>query len=158
MTDANASHDIASEVPRLHQVLHGTACAALREVTRIFAATYQGTTTFSNTHHSSQVDAQLRQNGQQTPDSASLAALNRVFGELSTAAAPNPPRLLVLVGIPGSGKSTLAARLQAEGGWAVVCQDVLGDRRACERAARRHLLAGRSVVIDRCRASCWVAS
>jgi predicted alpha/beta-fold hydrolase len=58
------------------------------------------------------------------------------------------PLLLVLVGIPGSGKSTVAARLREEG-WAVVSQDMLGDRRSCEVATARHLREGRDTVIDR---------
>lgn len=59
------------------------------------------------------------------------------------------PHLLVLVGVPGSGKSTVAERLRKEGDWAVVSQDVLGDRRACESATAKFLRAGRNVVIDR---------
>ena len=91
-------------------------------------------------------------------------SLNAALGGIATApAGPATPKplLLVLVGIPGSGKSTLSARLRAEG-WAVVSQDVLGDRRSCEAAMARHLREGRNTVIDRCslgqlhRASFWL--
>jgi predicted kinase len=64
------------------------------------------------------------------------------------AAAPNRVRLVVLVGLPGSGKSTFAEQF-ADAGWAVVCQDVLGNRKACEEAADAALAAGRQVVVDR---------
>ena len=57
-------------------------------------------------------------------------------------------RLAVLVGLPGSGKSTLARRFAARG-WAVVCQDELGSRGACEAAADRALADGVRVVVDR---------
>lgn len=78
-------------------------------------------------------------------------SLDAALGDTAPAsAAPTPrkPLLLVLVGIPGSGKSTLSARLRDEG-WAVVSQDVLGDRRSCEAATARHLREGRNTVIDR---------
>lgn len=78
--------------------------------------------------------------------------LDAALGDTAPAsAAPTPrkPLLLVLVGIPGSGKSTLSARLR-EQGWAIVSQDVLGDRRSCEAATARHLREGRNTVIDRC--------
>jgi guanylate kinase len=76
---------------------------------------------------------------------------NEPIGDTAPASAtptPRKPLLLVLVGIPGSGKSTLSARLRDEG-WAVVSQDVLGDRRSCEAATARHLREGRNTVIDR---------
>jgi len=81
-----------------------------------------------------------------------------------------PPVVLVLVGAPGSGKSTFAERLgppapagprasaRASGGglggrdastWRRVCQDLLGSKDACIRAAVSCLDAGLSVVIDR---------
>lgn len=63
--------------------------------------------------------------------------------------AQHPPRLLVLVGIPGSGKSTFSSFLQ-QLGFQVICQDDMGDRKACERATVGALLAGRDIVIDRC--------
>lgn len=64
--------------------------------------------------------------------------------------------LVVLVGIPGSGKSTFAARISKESGhssffrWLVTCQDVLGSRKKVLNAARTHLVANGSVIIDRC--------
>ncbi|CAM9247574.1 unnamed protein product, partial [Phaeothamnion confervicola] len=58
-------------------------------------------------------------------------------------------KLLVLVGIPGSGKSTFAERMSSSG-WAVVNQDTTGTREGCVKAVRRHLQAGRKVVVDRC--------
>ena len=61
----------------------------------------------------------------------------------------NPPRLIVLAGLPGSGKSSLAAALEKRG-WAVVNQDSLGNRRKCERACARAFDRGDRVVIDRC--------
>jgi predicted kinase len=74
------------------------------------------------------------------------------IGEMSNAArpeaSPHCTRLVVLVGVPGSGKSTFAAQF-AEAGWAVVCQDVLGNRRACEEAAAAALAAGQHVLVDR---------
>ena len=57
-------------------------------------------------------------------------------------------RLVVLVGLPGSGKSTFSKNF-AECGWTVVCQDILGDRRACEVAVDAALQAGGRVVVDR---------
>eukprot|EP00928_Gymnodinium_smaydae_P016072 TRINITY_DN15994_c0_g1_i1.p1 TRINITY_DN15994_c0_g1~~TRINITY_DN15994_c0_g1_i1.p1 ORF type:complete len:525 (+),score=59.03 TRINITY_DN15994_c0_g1_i1:65-1639(+) len=81
-----------------------------------------------------------------------------------------PPIVLVLVGAPGSGKSTFAERLgppapagprakaKASGGglagreaapWRRVCQDLLGNKDACLRAASSCLKQGLSVVIDR---------
>jgi predicted kinase len=57
-------------------------------------------------------------------------------------------RLVVLVGLPGSGKSTLAAQLAAAG-WAVVSQDELGSRRACESRTEKELQAGGRVAVDR---------
>ena len=60
-----------------------------------------------------------------------------------------PPRLIVLAGLPGSGKSSLAAALEKRG-WAVVNQDSLGNRRKCERACARAFERGDRVVIDRC--------
>lgn len=76
-------------------------------------------------------------------------ALTIVDAALSPLAA-HKPHLLVLVGVPGSGKSTVAERLRKEAGWAVVSQDVLGDRRACESATAKYLRQGRNVVVDRC--------
>ena len=61
-----------------------------------------------------------------------------------------PPRLVILAGLPGSGKSSLAAALEKRGGWAVVNQDSLGNRRKCERACARAFERGDRVVIDRC--------
>lgn len=47
--------------------------------------------------------------------------------------------LLVLCGVVGSGKSTLADAISLSPDWVRVCQDVLGDRRSCERAVRQAL-------------------
>jgi predicted kinase len=67
---------------------------------------------------------------------------------------PMPPvRLLILVGLPGSGKSTLSKAF-AECGWVIVCQDVLGNRRACELAVDTALRAGERVVVDRTNIDC----
>ena len=81
---------------------------------------------------------------------SALAPASRKPGIATGAAfsAARKPRLLVLVGVPGSGKTTVAAQLQQEG-WVSVCQDVLGNRRACEQAAARALQQRRDVVIDR---------
>lgn len=57
--------------------------------------------------------------------------------------------VVVLVGIPGCGKSTACNQLRVQG-WVIISQDELGSRNACERACRRALRGGRSVVIDRC--------
>jgi predicted kinase len=61
-----------------------------------------------------------------------------------------PPRLIILAGLPGSGKSSLAAALERRGGWAVVNQDTLGNRRKCEAACARAFDRGDRVVVDRC--------
>jgi atypical dual specificity phosphatase len=62
-----------------------------------------------------------------------------------------PPTLLlvVLTGLPGSGKSFLAAQLKARG-FALVCQDQLGSRQACEEAVTDLMKRGRRCVVDRC--------
>jgi AAA domain len=61
----------------------------------------------------------------------------------------SPPRLVMCVGIPGSGKSTFSALLVAAG-WVSVNQDTLGTRQKCEAAARKALIQGHDVVVDRC--------
>lgn len=58
-------------------------------------------------------------------------------------------KMIVLCGMPGCGKTTLATSLK-ERGWYHVSQDILGNRRACENAARAEIAAGRRVVVDRC--------
>jgi len=58
----------------------------------------------------------------------------------------------VLVGLPGSGKSTLCQLLDLRV-WAVVNQDTLKNRQACERAARAALASGKRVAIDRTNAT-----
>ena len=77
-----------------------------------------------------------------------------VLASLATSSAlkplTTPPRLIVLAGLPGSGKSSLAAALEKRGGWAVVNQDSLGNRRKCEQACARAFERGDRVVIDRC--------
>jgi predicted kinase len=65
------------------------------------------------------------------------------------AAGRRAPRVLLLCGLPGCGKSTLALQL-LERGWCRINQDELGTRADCERDARKALLAGHDVVIDRC--------
>lgn len=57
--------------------------------------------------------------------------------------------MLVLCGVVGAGKSTLACALEEQLGYVRVCQDVLGDRRACEDAVELHLGLGSTVVVDR---------
>ena len=67
------------------------------------------------------------------------------------------PFVLVLSGLPGVGKSELASLLLTASSTefgppsriTVVCQDVLGSRKKCEREARSALSSGRSVVVDR---------
>lgn len=49
----------------------------------------------------------------------------------------------------GSGKSTFSSFLH-QLGFQVICQDEMGDRKACERATIGALLAGKDIVIDRC--------
>ncbi|CAE7884684.1 PNKP [Symbiodinium microadriaticum] len=70
---------------------------------------------------------------------------------------PDPPVLLILVGLPGCGKSTFADRLGPPAGsedrvgmpWRRVCQDLLRSKEACVRAASTCLSQGISVIIDR---------
>lgn len=62
------------------------------------------------------------------------------------AKAPSAQELVVLVGPPAAGKSTLSKAM--EPWYARVNQDVLGTKKKCLDAARAHLAAGRSVVVD----------
>lgn len=70
---------------------------------------------------------------------------------------PDPPLLLVLVGLPGCGKTSFAQRLGPTFGgdskspspWRRVCQDLLRSKEACLRAASACLDQGLSVIIDR---------
>ena len=55
-------------------------------------------------------------------------------------------KMIILIGLPGSGKSTLATKLTD---YSYVNQDLLGNRRDCESAAKRFLSQGKSVIIDR---------
>ncbi len=61
---------------------------------------------------------------------------------------PVAVRMVVLVGPPGSGKS-FVAELFRKRSWVIVNQDKMGNRGKCERAARRALDSGSSVLIDR---------
>jgi bifunctional polynucleotide phosphatase/kinase len=58
----------------------------------------------------------------------------------------NHLKMIILVGLPGSGKSTLALQLPD---YNRICQDLLGNRKDCESAAKRFLSQGKSVIIDR---------
>ncbi|GAX73172.1 hypothetical protein CEUSTIGMA_g625.t1 [Chlamydomonas eustigma] len=58
--------------------------------------------------------------------------------------------LVILVGIPGSGKTTFAQELSKRSAWDWINQDTLGNRYACEEAARVALSQGHNVIIDRC--------
>lgn len=90
--------------------------------------------------------------------------------EKKTEYTPGQQVVLILVGAPGSGKSTFADKLgppapagsrasaKASGGgvgnrghlrWRRVCQDLLGSKDACLRAARTCLEQGHSIIIDR---------
>mmetsp|Transcript_33363 Transcript_33363/g.76239 ORF Transcript_33363/g.76239 Transcript_33363/m.76239 type:complete len:428 (-) Transcript_33363:190-1473(-) len=66
------------------------------------------------------------------------------------------PSVLVLVGAPGSGKSTFAKALtNASPRWNRVNQDSInggqpGSRQQCEEFARRCLMQGKSIIVDRC--------
>eukprot|EP00439_Symbiodinium_sp_Y106_P078459 s1099_g17.t1 len=70
---------------------------------------------------------------------------------------PDPPVVLMLVGLPGCGKSSFAERLGPPAGsedrvgmpWRRVCQDLLRSKEACVRAASSCLSQGISVIIDR---------
>ncbi|MBW0465990.1 hypothetical protein O181_005705 [Austropuccinia psidii MF-1] len=58
--------------------------------------------------------------------------------------------VLILCGTVGSGKSSFAIALESfENDFIRISQDVLGDRRACEKLARECLAQGKSIIIDR---------
>ncbi|KAM0786707.1 hypothetical protein ACM66B_002149 [Microbotryomycetes sp. NB124-2] len=63
---------------------------------------------------------------------------------------PHEQVLIILCGVVGSGKSTLASAIVRNlPNWSRVCQDDLGDRRACEEMVRFGLAQGKSVIVDR---------
>eukprot|EP01087_Luapelamoeba_hula_P011952 TRINITY_DN3323_c0_g1_i3.p1 TRINITY_DN3323_c0_g1~~TRINITY_DN3323_c0_g1_i3.p1 ORF type:complete len:259 (+),score=42.37 TRINITY_DN3323_c0_g1_i3:194-970(+) len=65
---------------------------------------------------------------------------------------PHTQRMVLLIGLPGSGKSTLSERLLAAAPDTIfrVNQDEMGNRKACETAAKAALRRGQSVLVDRC--------
>lgn len=54
--------------------------------------------------------------------------------------------MIILCGIPGSGKSTFTRSFPFH---QRINQDMLGNRKDCENAAKRNLQQGKSVIIDR---------